>query len=113
MAKLNIAAFLTGLEATLKAVNEMMPVAQKFGVPAIVANISTIAIAAIAVGHNILERAANVKDVLSEQDEGKLRAMLADLQRVNDTLAGVISEEAEAVASGEAPTGVAGANTGG
>jgi hypothetical protein len=103
MAKFNIAGLLTGMETALKAVNEMMPVAQKFGVPAIVANVSTIAIAAIGIGHNVLERAQGVKDALSEQDETKLRGMLSDLQAVNDRLAGQIAEDAtEAADEGSA-----------
>lgn len=106
MAKFNIQGLLNGIENALKAVNEMMPVAQQFGVPAVVANVSTIAIAAIGVAHNILERAQGVKDALSTQDENKLKAMIVDLQKVNDQLAGKIAEDAEeAAASSEGSEG--------
>lgn len=112
MAKMNITGILTGLENTLKAVNEMMPVAEKLGIPAVVANVSTIAIAGIAVVQNVLERAQGVKDALSEQDETKLRAMISDLQAVNDRLAGQIAEDATE-AAGEAPTGAGEGENGG
>lgn len=100
MARMNVTGILNGMEMALKAVNEMMPVAQALGVPAVVANVSTIAIAAIAVGHNVLDRAQGVKDALAEQDEAKLRAMIGELQGVNDKLAGQIADDAEETAGG-------------
>ena len=104
MAKLNIEGIVNGLNGVIKHVGDMLPMAQALGLPAVVANVATIAIAATGVIQNVLERGAQVKDALSTQDETKLRAMLADLQAINDRLAGTIAEDAE-TAAGEAPSG--------
>ena len=104
MAKLNVEGIINGLNGVLSNVQSMLPMAQALGLPAVVANVATIAIAATGVIQNILERGAQAKDALSTQDEAKLRGMLVDLQKVNDTLAGVIAEDAE-TASDAAPSG--------
>lgn len=96
----NVDKLIAGLDTILKGYAEIAPLAQKLGVPAVVANVATIGIAATGTIHNILERAADAKDALTTQDEGKLRAMLADLQAVNDKLAGVIAEDAKEGAEG-------------
>jgi hypothetical protein len=112
MAKFDAKGILTGLENTLKAVQDMMPVAQALGLPAVVANVSTIAIAGIAVAQNLLERGSNLKDALSTADESKLRSMIGELQKVNDTLAGQIAADAEEAAE-EASSGAGGGAGGG
>jgi hypothetical protein len=101
--KINIAGAVSNLENILKAVEALTPIAASLGVPAVVANVATMAIAATGVIHNILERKEELKEALTTQDEAKLRSMLSTLQATNDKLAGVISDEAEAAA--EEPQG--------
>lgn len=91
MPKVNMASIIEGASKALEAVNALAPVAEKLGVPSIVANSATIAIAAMAVVENVLERSADLKLAMTSQDEAKLKAMLAELQAVNDRLAGTIS----------------------
>ena len=108
MAKLDVSGLISGLNTVLKGLQDIAPVAEKLGMPAVVANAATIAIAATGAIQNILERGAAEKDALATSDEAKLRGMLADIQAVNDRLAGTIAGDAEAGAnegSGEAPTG--------
>jgi len=99
MAKLNLTGIISGLQTVLKAAEEMAPLAQKLGLPPVVAGISTVALGAASVIMNILERGAAVKDALSTEDETKLRSMLSDLQAVNDRLAGEIAAEGDSTAS--------------
>lgn len=100
MAKINIAGIISGVENALKAVNELMPVAEKLGLPAAIANVSTIAIAAIAVAHNVIDRASELKEGLATEDETKLRGLISELQAVNDRLAGEIAAENDAATGG-------------
>lgn len=101
MAKLNLSGLITGLDTVLKGIQEALPIAQQVGIPAVVSNVVTIGIAAVGAINNILDRKDDLKDALSTQDEAKLRAMLKDIQQVNDQLAEVIAASAPA----EAPTG--------
>jgi hypothetical protein len=89
--KINFAGIISGVESALKAVNELMPIAEAMGAPAMIANISTIAIAAIATAHNTLDRATELKEGISSNDEKRLRELIAQLQGVNDKLAGEIA----------------------
>lgn len=93
MAQLNITALVNGLNSLHKILTEIEPIATAIGGP-IVANVTTIGIAATATIQNVLERGDKLKGALSEQDETKLRAMLSDIQAVNDKLAGKVAEEA-------------------
>lgn len=91
MSKVNIAGIIAGAEKVLAGAREMLPVAKVFGGET-VAHAATLAIATGAVIKNVLERAADAKVALTEQDEAKLRAMLTELQNVNDDLAGNIAK---------------------
>lgn len=90
MSKIDIAAIIDGAQKALDAVQKLAPVAAQIGGPG-VASVATIAIAAAGIIENALERFKGVKGAMSEQDEGKLRAMLAELQAANDKLAGNIA----------------------
>lgn len=84
MAKtLNVNNIVNGLEFALKAIGEIAPVAQKFE---LIAPVATIAISAVSIAQNILNRAQEGKEVLTSQDEAKIRAILADIQSANDKL---------------------------
>lgn len=91
MGKINLAGVVNGAQKALDAVNEMLPVVEKLGGP-VVANVATIAIAAIGVVQNVLDRAEDANVAMTTQDETKLRAMLAELQAANDKLAGAITD---------------------
>lgn len=91
MSKINVTGLVNGAQKALDAVQDMLPVVEKLGGPS-VANVATIAIAAIGVIQNVLDRAEDANVAMTTQDEGKLRAMLAELQAANDKLAGTISE---------------------
>ena len=91
MAKANIQGVIDGVQGVLKALETLAPAAESLGVPSAVASAATIAIAATGIVQNVLERADNLKEALSSQDETKLRAMLSDLQAVNDRLAGQVA----------------------
>src|SRR5690348_4317622 len=92
MAKqLDVSGLISGLNTVLKGLHDIAPVAEKLDMPAVVANAATIAIAATGAIQNILERAAAEKDAISTGDEARLRGMLADIQAVNDRLAGTIA----------------------
>ena len=91
MAKINLTGVVNGAQKALDAVNEMLPVVEKLGGP-VVANVATIAIAAIGVVQNVLDRAEDANVAMTTQDETKLRAMLAELQSANDKLAGAIAD---------------------
>jgi hypothetical protein len=93
MSKVNFGAALNGIEQALGAVKELMPFATALGLPGVIANVATIAISAIAVSHNVLDKAANLKEGLSTTDETKLRSMIAELQGLNDGLAEQIASE--------------------
>lgn len=102
MPKLNFDGIINGVNKVVGALAEIAPLAVKLGLPPVVANVATIAISATGVIQNILERSANLKDALTTQEEEKLRAMLADLQAINDQLAGTIADDA-AEAAKETP----------
>lgn len=89
---INLSNLISGLDDVLKMVRDVAPIAEQLGVPSIVANIATIGIAATAAIENMLERGGKLKEAMSTQDEGKLRAMLTDLQRANNELAEAIAE---------------------
>jgi hypothetical protein len=93
MAKLNVAGLIDGLQGILKAVQTLEPAAKALGLPPVIANVATIAIAATGVIQNVLARGETMVGSLSEQDEAKLRAILADLQASNDQLASVIADD--------------------
>lgn len=90
--KLNITGIVNGAQKALEAVRDMAPVVEKLGGPS-VASVATIGIAAIAIIENVLERGKDASVAMTTQDEGKLRAMLSELQEANDKLAGVIASE--------------------
>ncbi len=90
MAKINIGALIEGAQKVVEAVKTMSPVIEKLGGPG-VASIATIAIAAIGVIENVLDRVNDANVAISTQDEAKLRAMLAELQGENDKLAALIN----------------------
>jgi hypothetical protein len=75
MAKINLANLISGLDTIHKALMDIAPVASAIGGP-VVANVTTIGIAATATIQNVLERADKLKSVMTEQDATKLRAML-------------------------------------
>lgn len=87
--RIDIAGIITGANAALTAVNTLAPLAGALG-GSNVANVATIAIAATGVISNVLERAKETQIALTTQEEGKLRAMLGELQGVNDKLAGAV-----------------------
>jgi DUF1009 family protein len=97
----DIGKLLDSVEGVVKAVEELAPLAVALGAPAVVANVATIAIAATGALQNIIDRAADLKEAVSTQDETKLRDMLSRLQAVNDSLAGTIQSDT-AAATGSA-----------
>lgn len=88
--KFDIAALIDGAQKALSAVQTLAPLAGQIGGPG-VAHVATIAISTAAVIENALVRVEGVKNAMTEQDEAKLRAMLAELQTVNDGLNGQIA----------------------
>jgi len=96
--KLNVGALVNGLNSLHNILVEIAPIAQAIGGP-VVANVATIGIAATATIQNVLERGDSLKTAMTEQDATKLRAMLSDLQAVNDRLAGTIADVAEEAAT--------------
>lgn len=90
MGKFNMASLIEGAQKALSAVQTLAPIAGELGGPG-VAHVATIAISTAAMLENALVRAEGVKSAMSEQDEAKLRAMLGELQTVNDGLAGQIA----------------------
>jgi hypothetical protein len=109
MKQMDLGGLISGLNTVLKGLQDIAPVAEKLGLPVVVANVATIGIAATGTIQNILERGEANREALATGDETKLRAMLSDLQAVNDRLAGTIAEDATA----EAPSGAGGAAKGG
>ena len=87
---IDITGLIDGVSKVLAGVQAAAPVVQKLGGPN-VANIATIGIAAIGVVQNVLERGRDLGAAMTEQDEAKLKAMLAELQAANDTLANAVN----------------------
>lgn len=86
---LNVSGIIDGLQSALKAVQDIAPIAQKFGV---VAPIATIAISAASIAQNILARVEEGKELLTSHDEAKIKAILADIQACNDRLNDAIKD---------------------
>lgn len=67
----------------LELLRKVGPVAASFGLP----QVSAIAAVTAAVGNELLNRAEDGAEALTITEEGELKAMLAEIQPINDELA--------------------------
>jgi lysyl-tRNA synthetase class I len=83
--KINFTSAIDALDKVADGAKQFLPLAASLGGPG-VAGVATIVIAASNVAHNLLERANEAKGVATSTDVDKLRAVIADLQEINDKL---------------------------
>lgn len=88
---MNISGILGGLQAALGTVKKFAPVAEAFGLPAVVSTVAEVASAAIEVAENAIERINDGRVVASNEDAAQVRSILAELQAENDKLAAKIA----------------------
>lgn len=87
----NLSDILEGLQGALTTAQKLAPVAEAFGLPVQVTAIASMAKAAVDVAQNVVERIEDGRIVASNEDAGRARALLSDLQDANDALAAKIS----------------------
>lgn len=90
MPKFNAGELVNTLQKVLDAAQQLAPIAQQIGGP-VVANAATVVIATAAIAENAIERFKDGKLVASSRDQEAVKAILGELQTVNDKLAAAIS----------------------
>jgi hypothetical protein len=90
MSKIDLAAVANSLHKIIHIVDDLMPIAQVIGGPAVLP-IANIISAAGEIGDNALKALEGGQAVSSSRDEALIRAALADLEARNDKLTELVA----------------------